>query len=148
VHQLVVLAVAAQLRAYLRPSMVGRPFVSPSDVWRGDRHRNRVQPDVFVVRLTGGQRPLYPFQLSDLLLVVEVASPGNSAHDYQTKRELYLRNGVAEYWIIDPDARTFARWRDAADPGDLLATRIEWQPGDMAESLRIDIAAFFEDAVG
>jgi Uma2 family endonuclease len=148
VHQLVVLAVAARLREYLRPSMVGRPFVAPSDVWRGDRLRNRVQPDVFVVRLTDGERPAYPFKLADLLLAVEVVSAGNSAYDYQTKRELYLRSGVPEYWIIDPDARTIARWRSAADPGELLTTQLEWRPAGMSSAIVIDIRAFFEDALG
>ena len=37
VHQLVVGAVYARLRQYLRPSSVGRVFNSPADVRRGDR---------------------------------------------------------------------------------------------------------------
>jgi Uma2 family endonuclease len=148
VHQLVVLALAARLRDYLRPSQIGRPLVSPSDVWRGDRRRNRVQPDVFVVRLTNGEPPAYPFELPDLLLAVEVVSPTSSAYDYQTKRELYLRSGIPEYWIIDPDARTFVRWRNAEDPGELLTAQVEWHPGGMAASIVIGIHAFFEDALG
>jgi hypothetical protein len=35
---------------------------------------------------------------------------------------------VPEYWIVDAQARTFVRWRGAADPGELLAERIEWRP--------------------
>src|SRR5438067_13279241 len=63
VHQLVVGALAGRLRSYLRPSTVGRAIHSPADVRRGDRRRNRLQPDVFVVRLTEGKRPPYPFEL-------------------------------------------------------------------------------------
>jgi Uma2 family endonuclease len=59
VHQLAVGALHARLRAYMRPSDVGRAFSSPSDVRRGDRRRNRVQPDVFVVRLVDGKRPAW-----------------------------------------------------------------------------------------
>src|SRR5438067_9867610 len=61
------------LKAYLRGSSVGRPMISPSDVRKGDRTRNRVQPDVFVLRLREGNRPAYPYDLNDLLLAIEVA---------------------------------------------------------------------------
>jgi Uma2 family endonuclease len=39
-------------------------------------------------------------------LVIEVHSPSNRGHDLLTKRSLYARAGVREYWIVDPDART------------------------------------------
>src|SRR5438552_4028497 len=71
VHQLVAGALYVRLREYLRPSNIARALCSPADVRRADRRRNRVQPDVFVVRLTDGQRPTYPYDLSDVLLAVE-----------------------------------------------------------------------------
>lgn len=86
-------------------------------VRRGDRTRNRVQPDVFVVRLSAGKRPSYPYALVDLLLAVEITSPSASRLDYQTKRELYLREKVEKYWVIHPDARNVSRWRGSdAEP--------------------------------
>jgi Uma2 family endonuclease len=36
-------------------------------------------------------------------LVAEVLSPGTSRRDRRQKRDLYAREGVREYWIIDPD---------------------------------------------
>lgn len=143
-HQLVVTALAARLHAYLRKSAIGRVLVSPADVRRADRTRNRVQPDVFVVRLTEGTLPSYPYELSEL----EVESPSDSAYDYHTKRELYLSSGVPEYWILSPTARTAARWRGEADPGELLTVRLEWQPAGIPESLVLDIPEFFDDALG
>ena len=148
VHQLVVGELQSRLRAYLRPFSVARAIHSPADVRRDDHTRNRVQPDIFVVRLTDGRRPPYPFDLADLLLAVEVESPSNSAYDYQTKRRLYLASGIPEYWIVSPETRTIARWRGQRDDADLLTTRLEWHPAGMPAALLISIPEFFDDALG
>jgi Uma2 family endonuclease len=148
VHQLIVLALATRLRAYLRPTSLARVITSPSDIRRGDRRKNRVQPDVYAVKLVDGKRPTYPFDLADVLLAVEVLSASNPKYDYQTKRRLYLRGGIPEYWIVDPEAQTFARWRGASDSGELVTERIEWQPSGLEASLVIDLPTFFEDALG
>ncbi len=65
-----------------------------------------VQPDI-VVLLPGGKA--HPTQRGvegapDLL--IEVLSPSNRTHDLLTKRALYGRAGVREYWLVDPEART------------------------------------------
>ncbi len=148
VHQLVASTLWSRLQTYLRPTDVGRSLQSPADVRRGDRTRNRVQPDVFVVPLLDGKRPPYPFNLADLILAAEVESPSNAAYDYQTKRRLYLTSGVPEYWIVNPEARTFARWRGLRDEAELLTMRLEWQPAGMSQELVIDIPQFFDDALG
>lgn len=148
VHQLVVGALYVRLREYLRPSTIARAFHSPADVRRPDRRCNRVQPDVFVVRLTDLKRPSYPFDLADLLLAAEVESPSDPAYDYQTKRELYLSSGVPEYWIVSPSARTFACWHAGRESAELLTSRLEWQPNGMTAPLVIDLAEFFDDALG
>ena len=147
VHQLLVVALAAELRDYLRASEVGRVLVSPADVRCGDPDRNRVQPDVFVVRLTDGRRPIYPFALSDLLLAVEVESPGSPFHDHHTKRELYLGSSVPEYWIINPASRTIVRWHADVVAGETLTTRLEWHPAGMASSFVLELPGFFDEGL-
>lgn len=42
--------------------------------------------------------------LSDLLLVVEIASPGSAAMDQVVKLREYARAGIPRYWLIDRDA--------------------------------------------
>jgi Uma2 family endonuclease len=147
VHQYIVGELYAILLAYLRRSGVGHPVVSPADVRREDRRRNRVQPDIFVVRVTSGKRPSYPFDLSDLLLAIEVESPSNPRYDYQTKRTLYLTAGVPEYWVVSPNARTISRWQHAGDPGEILSHRVVWHPDGMDSALTIDLPAFFAEAL-
>ena len=39
-------------------------------------------------------------------LLIEVLSPSNPEHDLITKRELYARGGVPEYWLVTPKTGT------------------------------------------
>ncbi len=39
-------------------------------------------------------------------LVVEILSPSTTLIDRSTKRQLYTRHGIPNYWIVDPEART------------------------------------------
>jgi Uma2 family endonuclease len=147
VHQLVLGAFYVRIASYLRAGDVARALFSPADVRKDDRKRNRVQPDMFAVRLTDGQRPAYPYQQSDLLLAIEVQSPGNPLYDHQVKRTLYLSNGVPEYWIVDAEARTVTRWRSLDDPGEVFTKRIEWHPSGMERPLVIDLTSLFVEAL-
>jgi len=53
-------------------------------------------------------------------LVVEILSPSTRSRDLTEKKDVYARNGVEEYWIIDPRARSltvFSRAGVAFDDG-------------------------------
>ncbi len=43
-------------------------------------------------------------------LVIEIRSPTTAERDRTIKRKLYQRQGVAQYWIVDPDAETIEIW--------------------------------------
>ena len=82
----------------------GQLFFAPTDLILSDG--TTVQPDMLfvsedrrgIIALRGCEGP------PDL--VVEVLSPSNTAHDLETKRELYARFGIPEYLILDSDAET------------------------------------------
>lgn len=40
--------------------------------------------------------------------VIEVTAAGSATRDWRTKFDLYEENGVGEYWIVEPVARTIA----------------------------------------
>ncbi|MFQ5680420.1 MAG: Uma2 family endonuclease, partial [Gemmatimonadota bacterium] len=49
-------------------------------------------------------------------LVVEILSPTTAARDCGIKLRLYERQGVGEYWIVDPEAEEIEVWTFAEGP--------------------------------
>ena len=65
---------------------------------------------------------------------------------------IYQREGVAEYWIVDIDARLVERWRPGDARPEILRERLEWQARGAATGtgftleLQPFFAAVWEDA--
>jgi Uma2 family endonuclease len=82
-------------------------------------------------------------------LVVEILSPGTRRRDKGRKRAIYDREGVREYWIVDPEARSItALRRPHAGAGLTDVTTATFAAGDILESplfpsLRIPLAEVF-----
>jgi Uma2 family endonuclease len=107
-HQFVLGNIFTALGSFARNNSLGMIFLSPVDVVlpSGDV----VQPDIVFLTSRDAKRALAAKRVhATPPLLVEVISPGSIAHDTLRKRNLYERNGVREYWIIDPDARTVAQ---------------------------------------
>ncbi len=145
-HQDIVLRLARILGDYLDRERVGHLVIAPADVRFSARRL--VQPDLFVAALVDGRPPKTYAEIGRLLLAIEVISPSTSRADRVSKRKLYREEGVAEYWVVDPDARTFER----STPGDMmvavLADEVTWQPDDAMQSVTIDIPRFFASIDG
>ena len=108
-----------------------RLLVAPVDVVLS-RH-SVVQPDLLLV--TAARSSILQERVEGAPdLVVEILSPATARRDLGEKLRLYAEAGVAEYWIVDPAARTFeflaandgaflvrlageGRYRSAAIPG-------------------------------
>ena len=65
-----------------------------------------IQPDILVVLSDGDARVELRGIVGPPHLVIEVVSPSNRGRDLLTRRALYARADVREYWLVDPDART------------------------------------------
>jgi len=68
-------------------------------------------------------------------LVVEILSPGTRRRDKGRKRAIYDREGVREYWIVDPEAQAVtALRRPQADAGLADLTTAAAASGDVLTS--------------
>jgi len=68
-------------------------------------------------------------------LVVEILSPGTRRRDKGRKRAVYDREGVREYWIVDPEARSITVLRrPGADAGLTDVTVLTLAKGETIES--------------
>lgn len=87
----------------------------------GRRTRCRI-PDLLIhseeslLAIQNQPRATLTHEMPSPALVVEVVSPGetNRSRDYRHKRTEYAARGIAEYWIVDPEARqvTICQWVD------------------------------------
>ena len=84
-----------------------RGFAAPFDVRltkatpNGDASiQTVVQPDICVICDPGKLDEFGCVGAPDW--IIEILSPGNTAHDSKTKFDLYEENEVGEYWMVDP----------------------------------------------
>lgn len=114
VHQEIVTNLVVQIGAFLQ----GKPckvYPAPLDVLLPDGEERDeavttvVQPDLLVVCDPAKVTRRGCRGAPDL--VVEVLSPGSASRDHITKRRLYERHGVREFWLIDPEERLVIAYR-------------------------------------
>ena len=104
-HQSVSRDIAFQIYQFLRGKKC-KVLYAPLDVrLNADKLDNTVvQPDILVVCDES------KFDKSGLIgapdMVVEILSPTSSSHDMIRKYNLYLKAGIREYWIVDPESQT------------------------------------------
>lgn len=104
-HQVLVRRLAYELEHYFRPQpQAGEVFIAPLDVLLSPY--DIVEPDLFVV--TGDQAGILTEKnvQGPPALVIEVLSKSTRKRDAQTKRRLFERTGVREYWLVDPELDT------------------------------------------
>jgi Uma2 family endonuclease len=103
-HQRVSKKLLVALARQVEERNLGEIFVAPYDVILSDD--NIVQPDILFI--AGGRVGL----VGELNLrgapdlVIEILSTGSRKKDLETKKKIYARFGIGEFWIVNPDAET------------------------------------------
>jgi Uma2 family endonuclease len=108
-HQIVSKNLFRALDAFVRERRLGDVFYAPVDIvlsWH-----DVVVPDLLFV----SQANLEILEAKNIKgppdLLVEIVSPSNRRNDEVLKRDLYERQGVEEYWLVDPEAETVKVFR-------------------------------------
>ena len=132
-HQLISMNLTRTFNRYLDRCPVGHVFAAPLDVVFSDL--DVVAPDLIYISRERDGILTEQHVRGAPDLVVEVLSPGTRKTDEVTKRKLYERFGVQEYWVVDPELDAvkvyrrvegaFARVEElSAEAGSTLTTRL------------------------
>lgn len=144
-HQLAVIEIIRLILPYLEKETIGILLTSSADLEL--QPDTITQPDIFVVPRNptpeAGARPTWK-DITSLLLAVEIISPSSIRTDRVDKRDFYMEADVAEYWIVDLDARIIERWLPARSTPEVLRTSLEWLPHGASTPLIIDLAGLFD----
>ena len=137
-HQRATVNLTVALQHHCRTHALGF-VVAPGPVPHGD---SELQPDIAVVL-----DPTLPFDAAwsshpPPSLVVEVLSGSTRRRDVGIKRAAYLHWGIAEYWIVEPRARSVTVVRPGREDQE-EAESVVWRPGRDAPSLEIQLSEIF-----
>jgi Uma2 family endonuclease len=104
-HQDIAMTISGEIYiAIKKKKLIGKIYASPVGVFL-DEVENAIQPDIVFV--SGKNKALLK---KDAIhgspdFTLEILSPSNKNHDLKTKKNLYERFGIKEYWIVDPQLR-------------------------------------------
>ena len=109
-HQWISGELEAALRGLLDGGRLGLMFHAPVGVEFPSTGEG-VQPDIVVI--AAARRGIID---EDWIrgapdIVIEILSPGTQRRDRGVKLKLYERQGVEEYWLVDPASRAVEVWR-------------------------------------
>ena len=119
-HQTIALNLVVLVGSYLRANRIGRLFAAPFDVVFSDF--DIVEPGVLFVSKARQADVLTAKHIRGAPdLVVEIGSPSTRKRDETTKRHLYERFGVTEYWVVDPELDEIKVYRLASERFERIA---------------------------
>jgi len=100
-HQVISGKIEKALWGWVDDRALGNVYHSPIDIVLNEHHV--VQPDILYIarERLGIVREANIWGAPDL--VVEITSPSTAEWDRVTKRRIYGRYGVREYWLVDPE---------------------------------------------
>lgn len=137
-HQWAILSLAAELNTQLADDLTALPE-SEVVITGGTAATVRV-PDILVTRFDLVDRGPARLSASEVLLVVEILSPGSGSTDRVLKAAEYARAGIGSYWIVDLDTTTVTVFESTSG---VYSTRSDGPTAHVTRptSLHIDLPA-------
>lgn len=137
-HQSVIVKLVFKVQSFLENNPRGRILVAPVDVIINE---TLCQPDfVFVAT-----EHLDIIKQKNLIgapdWLIEVVSPSSHKRDFEIKKQLYLSNGVREYWVVAQEGRVVWVFTPDKPEGEVYG-KGELEP-TLLPGLNIDIAKLF-----
>ena len=114
-HQRASLNLARALCSILEDPGHGWIYLAPTGVELPDTDEG-VQPDILFVSKAQSRILVEEGIRGVPDLVVEILSPSTADRDRTIKKKLYQRHGVAQYWVVDPNAQSVEVWDFASGP--------------------------------
>lgn len=103
-HQKISITLSSAIFNFASKGNIGEVYYSPIDVFL-DETSNAVQPDIVFFFKNTAIKIDHAGLHGAPDLILEIQSPGNAKHDLITKKNLYEKFGVKEYWVIDPESQ-------------------------------------------
>ncbi len=144
-HQNIVLNLSDIISPYVRKNKLGRLHLSPLSVILRENEQE-IQPDLLFVRKENmAIAQDYIRGVPDM--VCEIVSKGSVGKDTVTKKKIYERFRVPEYWIVFPELETIEVFTIEGDAYELfsIAEGEGVVKSKVIEGLEIDIADVFGD---
>jgi len=103
-HQRILAELLFALQLFVKTHKLGAVLPAPCDVLL-EAGGTPVEPDILFI----AQERSHIITLKNIQgppdLIIEILSSSNPEHDRERKFKLYQDSGVAEYWLVDPEAR-------------------------------------------
>lgn len=99
-HQRVLDKVYRYLGNFVEENSLGETLVAPYDVFFNKK--NSFQPDIIFIATENLHKIKENGFYGAPDLVIEILFPATSHYDKEDKKDEYERNGVKEYWLMDP----------------------------------------------
>ncbi len=99
-HQFILSELNDQIKSYVKANQLGRVVFAPIDVFLDEF--TAPQPDLVFVATDKLGLITNDGIMGAPTMVVEIISPTSVYRDRVTKKNLYERFGIQEYWLVDP----------------------------------------------
>ena len=142
-HQRGVWKLYDRVKPFVHANQLGVTGLAPADL--AIDGGQILQPDLFVAALIDGREPVDWADFGVPRLIAEILSPSTARYDRIVKRFKFQKVRVAEYWVVDLDARAIERWRPDDLRPELLDTTMVWEPDPNGPPLVIDLVEYFRD---